>query len=162
MQVSPADTYELLTTKWGVRHHLATALIERCGGHLFDICSALASLQMSKEDAVSVRDELFSDVRKCLRSVEGSPGDYKATVRILKELARTGFYAVEDETAPIIAKISLYNVGGLVAKRSTICGFDYKSRREAWTSQYGLVPAQQSMRLAIAEELDRRDELDPK
>ena len=145
MQVSPADTYELLTTEWGVRHHLATALIERCGGHLHDIRHTLNSLQRSK-DTDSFKTELTACVHKCLRSVKGNKPATDEMVRMLTELARTGFCDVKDMTDPVVAKISLYNVGGLVAKDKTICGFDSASR--SWTSGFGLVPSQQSMRLA--------------
>ena len=74
-------------------------------------------------------------------------------IRLLTELARTGFCNVEDETDPIIEKISSHYVGELVNKGSTICGFDYKSRWDASAGAFGFVPAQQSMRLTIAKEL---------
>ena len=156
MQVSPADTYELLTTKWGVRHHLATALIERCGGNLYNIKLVLNSLALYKDEAQPLSGEFQTCVEKCLNSVKGDKPATDEMVRMLTELARTGFCKIKGRTDPIAAKISLYNVGGLVAKGSPICGFDFASRRQAWDSLYGLVPAQQSMRLAIAMELESR------
>ena len=153
MQVSPADTYELLTTKWGVKHHLATALIERCGGHLGDIKQTLNWLRWSKQYATALSWQSSNNLHRCLRSVADDPVATAEMIRILTELARTGFYHVEDETDPIIEKISSHCVGELVNKGSTICGFDYKSRREAWTGEFGFVPAQQSMRVTIAKEL---------
>ena len=78
MQVSPADTYELLTTKWGVKHHLATALIERCGGNLYNIKLALDSLALYKNLAQPLSGEFQSCVQKCLNSVKG---DEPATTR---------------------------------------------------------------------------------
>ena len=154
MQVSPADTYELLTTKWGVKHHLATALIERCGGNLYNIKLVLNSLALYKDLARPLSGEFRTCVEKCLNSVKGDKSATAEMVRMLTELAQTGFCSVKGRTDPIAAKISLYNVGGLVANGSPICGFDSASR--SWTSDYGLVPAQQSMRLAIAMELESR------
>ena len=153
MQVSPADTYELLTTEWGVRHHLATALIERCGGHLHDISQTLSWLRCNKKYATALSWQSSNNLHRCLRSVADDPVATAEMVRILTELARTGFSAVEDETDPMIEKISSHYVGELVNKGSTICGFDYKSRWESWTGRLGFVPAQQSMRLTIAKEL---------
>ena len=154
MQVSPANTYELLTTKWGVGHHLATALVERCGGHLYDISHTLDWLAEDQEFADALPSEYTSYVQWCLCSVEGDPAAAAEMVRMLKELARTGFCEIRGITDPVAAKITSHRVGTLVCKGATICGFDYASRRQAWNSCFGLVPAQQSMRLVIAKELD--------
>ena len=155
MQVSPADTYELLTTEWGVGHHLATALVERCGGHLYDLEHTLRWLARDKH-ARALHSDYFSYVQGCLDSVEGDPAATAEMVRMLTELARTGFCELRGITDPVAALISLHKVGSIVPDDSFICGFDYASRWQAWDSCFGLVPAQQSMRLVIAKELDRR------
>ena len=69
----------------------------------------------------------------------------------------TGFCEVKSATDTIANKICLYNIGGLVAKESTICGFYYTPK--SWTTNYGLVPIRQSMRLAIEMVLDSRGSL---
>ena len=93
-------------------------------------------------------------MEKCLNSVKGDKPATDEMVRMLTELARTGFCKIKGMTDSTAAKMSLYNVGGVVTEDSTICGFNFTSR--SWTSDYGLVPAQQSMRLAIAMELESR------
>ena len=153
MQVSPADTYELLTTEWGVGHHLATALVERCGGHLYDLEHTLRWLARDKH-ADALHSVYFSYVQGCLDSVEGDPAATAEMVRMLAELARTGFCELRGIIDPVAALISSHDVATIVCKGSTICGFDYASRRGTWGSWFGLVPAQQSMRLIIAKELD--------
>ena len=155
MQVSPADTYELLTTEWGVGHHLATALVERCGGHLYDIEHTLAWLAEDRELADALHSDYFSYVQGCLDSVEGDLAAAPEMVRMLTELARTGFCELRGIIDPVAALLSLHKVGSIVCKGSTIGGFD-ALRRPAWKSDFGLVPAQQSMRLVIAKELDSR------
>ena len=159
MQVSPADTYELLTSEWGVGHHLAMALVERGGGHLYDIEHTLRWLARDKY-ADAPRCGYSAHVQRCLRSVEGDPAATAEMVRMLTELARTGFCEIRGITDPVAALLSAHKVGSIVCKGSTICGFDYASRRGAWKSCFGLVPAQQSMRLVIAKELDSRGLLD--
>ena len=156
MQVSPADTYELLTTEWGVGHHLATALVERCGGHLYDIRHTLDWLARDKERARAPRCGYSAHVQMCLDSVKGDPAATAEMVRMLTELARTGFCELRGITDPVAALISLHKVGSIVPDESFICGFDYASRWQSLTSCFGLVPAQQSMRLVIAKELDSR------
>ena len=155
MQVSPADTYELLTTEWGVGHHLATALVERCGGHLYDIRHTLDWLSRDKH-ASAPRCGYSAYVDRCFRSVKGDPAATAEMVRMLTELARTGFCELRGITDPVAALISLHKVGSIVPDESFICGFDYASRWQSLTSCFGLVPAQQSMRLVIAKELDSR------
>ena len=104
----------------------------------------------------SLRCPGFDSVQMCLDSVEGDPAATAEMVRMLTELARTGFCEIRGITDPVAALISLHKVGSIVCKGSTICGFDYISRQPAWESWFGLVPAQQSMRLVIAKELDSR------
>ena len=156
MQVSPADTYVLLTTEWGVGRHLATALVERCGGHLYDIRHTLEWLARDKGCARAPRCGYSAYVDRCFRSVEGDPAATAEMVRMLTELARTGFCEIRGITDPVAALISSHDVGSIVPDDSIICGFDYASRWQSWDSCFGLVPAQQSMRLVIAKELDRR------
>ena len=159
MQVSPADTYELLTTEWGVGHHLATALVERSGGHLYDLEHTLRWLARDKH-ANAPRCGYSAHVQRCFRSVKGDPAATAEMARMLTELARTGFCEMRGITDPVAALISSHKVGSIVCKGSTICGFDYASRWQSLTSCFGLVPAQQSMRLVIAKELDSRGLLD--
>jgi hypothetical protein len=47
--VPPSDMYALLTEKWHVRPHLATALINQFGGHLLQLSRAVSDLALKKE-----------------------------------------------------------------------------------------------------------------
>ena len=126
------------------------------GGHLYDIRHTLEWLARDKGRARAPRCGYSSYVDRCLYSVEGDPAATAEMVRMLTELARTGFCELRGITDPVAALITLHKVGAIVPDDSFICGFDYDSRWQSLTSCFGLVPAQQSMRLVIAKELDRR------
>ena len=162
-ELPPGQIYDLLTARWGVRKHLATALIDRCGGHLYSIQQALYGLARHKSYAEAINPELYACVYRCLSAVTASGtgivGRHKATsttrrrmVRTLRTLAETGFCAVDSYDDPVVEAISRYNVGGVVRRDGLIRGFDDHQDAahggDRW--RFGLVPIQQSMRLAIA------------
>ena len=163
-ELPPGQIYDLLTSRWGVRKHLATALIDRCGGHLYSTQQALYGLARHKSYAEAMDPELYACVERCLSAVTASGtgivGRHKATsttrrrmVRTLRTLAETGFCAVDCYDGPVIEVISRCNVGGVVRRDAYICGFDDHQDAahgcvDRW--MFGLVPTQQSMRLAIA------------
>ena len=69
---------------------------------------------------------------------------------VLRQLAVAGFAPIEEVDDPIAKVISENNVGGVVSLSSLVIGL----RDEVWQStkfKNGLIPAKQSMRLAIAE-----------
>ena len=157
-ELPPGQIYDLLTTRWGVGKHLATALIDRCGGHLYSIQQALYGFARHHTYAGAINPELYACVHCCTDT--GIAGRSKATssvtrrrmVRMLRTLAETGFCAVDGYDDPVIEVISRCNVGGVVRRDAYICGFedhqDTAHRGKRW--KFGLVPTQQSMRLAIA------------
>ena len=166
---SPGQIYDLLTTRWGVGTHLTTALIDRCGGHLYSIQQALYDLARHKPYAEVINPELYACVDRCLSAVNvinnsgtGIAGRQKATtsvtrrrmVRTLRNLAETGFCPVDCYDDPVVEMISRCNVGGVVRRDAHICGFDGETYDGAYGGdkkwKFGLVPTQQSMRLAIA------------
>ena len=163
-ELSPCQIYDLLTTRCGVGKHLATALIDRCGGHLYSIQQALYGLARHKLYAEPIHPELYASVDRCLSAVTctgtGIAGRPQATtttrlrmVRMLRTLAETGFCTIDGYDDPVVEVISRYNVGGLVKRDAHICGFDGDHQDAAYGGKrwkFGLVPTQQSVRLAIA------------
>ena len=154
-EASPARTYELLTTRWGVGPHLATALVEHCGGHLWDIEVTLRAFRRLGRFNVFINPELYACVDRCLDAVAG---DDKCTARMittLRTLGERGFHAVDNCEDPVVQHIGRCAVGGLVKQGSIICGFDWAAHGgDRW--KFGLVPTRSSMRLAIANVLHRR------
>ena len=53
-EVPPYKMYELLTTRWGVGHNLAVALIDHYGGHIY-------STLLKLEELNSIGDHFISD-----------------------------------------------------------------------------------------------------
>ena len=156
-EAPPADTYRLLTTRWGVGDRLATALIERCGGNLFSISRALDVLAVKKARATAINPWLYAYVNRCLNAVDDTyTYSMKNMAEILQILAEQGFVAVEDYDDEEVELIVRYGVGGLVQADALICGFDEETIApdEGW--DFGLVPMGQSMRLAIAKVLVER------
>ena len=161
-ELSPGQIYDLLTARWGVGEHLATALIDRCGGHLYSIQQAVYGLARHKSYAEAINPELYACVDRCLSAVTASstgiPCRPKANtrrrmVKMLRTLAETGFCAVDGYDDPVIEVISRCNVGGVVRRDAYICGFDGDHQDAAYGGKrwkFGLVPTQQSVRLAIA------------
>ena len=160
-EVSPAQTYELLTTRWGVGPHLATALIEHCGGHLWDIAVTLRALRrVGGHLKVIVNPESSACVDRCLDAVAGNEEGTARMITTLRTLAERGFCAVDKYEDPLVEHVSRFNVGGLVKQGATICGIDSDAHGYKW--EFGLVPSRQSMRLAIAKVLRRRGLLTPR
>ena len=130
-EVSPARTYELLTTRWGLGPHLATALDEHCGGRLWDIGGRLDSLGREGKGIDLVEPALYACLNRCFKAVGG---DGKGTARMittLRTLGERGFCAVDDCEDPVVQHIGRCAVGGLIKRGSTICGFDHDAV-EVW------------------------------
>ena len=154
-EVPPADTYKLLTTRWGVGDSLATALIERCGGNLFSISYALDVLAVKKARATAINPWLYAYVNRCLNAVDGTYTDsLNNMAEILQTLAESGFVALEDYDVEEVELIVKYGLGGLVQADALICGFNEETVIAPDEGlDFGLVPLGQSMRLAIAKVL---------
>lgn len=151
-EVSPKDMYRLLTSEWGVDDSLATTLIDLYGGHVWDVYQALQRLLRDKKNFWALESHLSSKVIKCLNWKGNQDGDREKMVDALRQLAVKGFCPIQDIDDPIANVISANNVGGVVMKSSVIIGLP----RDVWEDtncQHGIVPAKQSMRLAIAQQL---------
>ena len=157
-EVSPARTYELLTTRWGVGPHLATALVEHCGGHLWDIAVTLRAFRRLGHFKVFINPELYACVDRCLDAVAGDDKGTARMITTLRTLGERGFCAVDKYEDPVVQHIGRCAVGGLINEDATLCGFDWAAHDGQW--KFGLVPTRQSMRLAIANVLHRRGLLD--
>ena len=146
-EVPPNKMYELLTTKWGIPHNLAIALIDHYGGHIYDIGLKLQELEFKKEDIIPNFSDQSSNVFQCLQF----DGDKKRMRELLSQIAEKGFAPlgnIKDREAEIICK---YNVGGVVRKQAAnVIGLPDTMWGEY---EYGLIPYKQSIRLVIAKQL---------
>ena len=146
-EVPPNKMYELLTTRWGMGHNLAVALIDYYGGHIYDILRKLLESN-SKEDSLIPGSTMQADgVIRCLKF----DGDRRHMRELLTQIAEKGFAPIrarEDCDAVVISK---YNVDGLVQRESAkIIGLP----DDVWMGmKLGLIPSKQSIRLVIAEVL---------
>ena len=147
-EIAPNDMYKLLTEEWKLSSKLATILINIYGGHIYDIYQALQDLESMGKQFSPLDSFLSSNVQKCLKWNE----DKDLIIDVLKQLANSGFYPLEEADDPIARIISENNVGGVVRKNSLIVGLN----EEVWEKtdfEYGIVPSKQSMRLVIAKVL---------
>ena len=141
--------YKLLTTQWGVGEHLALALIDHYGGHIWDTYLALKELKLKRDAFFAMDQQPGQGVLKCLKW----EGDKEQMKRALRQLAEDGFFPLADQHDPIAEVISKYDVGGVVQRRSTTIGLP----SDVWGEhRIGLVPSKQSTRLAIAEMLEQQ------
>lgn len=143
--------YELLTVRWGMASNLATAFIDYYGGHIYDIHEALKRLKKRKGEFKLFDTTLSNNVRRCLNWKGGGLADQKRMRNVLSQLVKTGFYQLElsDPVAEIISK---HNVGGVVQSFGQIIGMS-PALQNSPKFKNGIIPAKQSMRLVIAEEL---------
>eukprot|EP01036_Dinobryon_divergens_P030612 gene30612-39882_t len=149
-EISPKDMYDLLTTVWGFEHSLAVSFIDHYGGHVWDMYRALISLSQRREKFRALDSRMSNNVIKCLKWKGDKDSDNQNMREVLRQLAVAGFAPIEEVDDPIAKVISENNVGGVVSLSSLVIGL----RDEAWQStkfKNGLIPAKQSMRLAIAE-----------
>jgi hypothetical protein len=153
-EVSPKDMYQLLTCEWGVGERLAETLIDHYGGNIYDVYQALLQLSADRESFYTVDAIISNQVIRCLKWKGNQDGDHEKMVEALRQLAVTGFCPVDGFDDPIANVISANNIGGLVNKGAVIIGLPV----EVWKStecRHGIVPSKQSVRLAIAEQLNR-------
>ena len=109
---------EILTTKWGVGDNLAVALVDRYGGHIYNIYLKLIQLKRDREMFKSGSLQPNVDVRSCLKF----NGDKKRMRQILTQLAENGFAPLSDDVVddPVAEFISTHNVGGFVKNLDAI------------------------------------------
>jgi hypothetical protein len=118
-EIPPDKMYELLTTRWGVKHYLAVALINLYGGHIYDISLHLNELNQHKDTYIPGSRGQIKDVLSCLKF----NGDKKRMRELLAQIAENGFAPLSDETDPVVEFISEKNVGGLVQRQhATVIG----------------------------------------
>ena len=151
-EVPPNAMYELLTGKWKMEPNIAMAFIDYYGGHVYDVYDALCRLCESGETFKLYDTDLSSDVRSCLEWKGSGPKDPEHMRQALTQLVHTGFYVLKSRNDPIAKIISKHNVGGMVKESGKIIGLSPDLPGGA-NFKYGIIPAKQSMRLVIAEEL---------
>jgi hypothetical protein len=149
-EIPPDKMYELLTTRWGVKHYLAVALINLYGGH---ISLNLNELNICKDTYIPGSRGQVKDVLSCL----DFGGDKKRMRELLTQIAENGFAPLSRETDPVAEFISENNVGGLVQRQhATVIGLP----DDVWGDHdIGLIPSKQSIRLTIAKVLETHPEV---
>lgn len=149
-EILPDKMFSLLTEQWGVGADLATSLIDHSGGNIYDIY-----LQLSELGRKGVRycPGFHSQSDSVLQYL--SDGSDRVRMRELPtELAEHGFSPVHDSTDAVVQLICKHNVAGLVRRQqATVIGLP----DSVWGNYtVGLIPVKQSIRLVIANALDRR------
>ena len=150
-EMPPNEMYKLLTS-WGIKENLTLALINHYGGHIYDIHQALIRLRDNTEFFQPFRPELFANVEKCFSYKFETYTDQQKMTEMLLQLAVKGFCPLGRMNDPIAKVICDMGVGGLVTSMDTICGFPRAEFDISWS--YGLIPSQQSQRLAIFQVLE--------
>ena len=148
--LSPKDTYKLLTEQWYLGPNLAAALINLYGGHLYTIANALSDFYVegeSYEPIVSYGPVFQGQVELCLDECLSSENERtrKRIVPALKTLAETGFLEMKS-IDPIAKSIAKHNVGGFVPREA----FAPSIPNELRDDKDGVVPSSQMMRMVIA------------
>jgi hypothetical protein len=77
-EVPPDKMYELLTTKWGVGHNLAVALIDHYGGHIYDTLRNSEELNEIGDHFIPGSTLQAIDVMRCM--------DFDGNKRHMREL----------------------------------------------------------------------------
>jgi hypothetical protein len=147
-EVPPDKMYELLTTRWGVGHNLAVALIDLYGGHMYDLLTKLEELNRIGDSFIPGSTMQAIDVVRCL----DFDGDKRHMRELLTQIAEKGFAPISDKEDCEAEVISKNNVGGLVQPGSAkIIGLPH----DVWVGEgtLGLIPSTQALRLEIAEVL---------
>lgn len=148
-EVAPNDMYELLTKSWNVAPNLAIALIEYYGGHIYDIYHALRRLHLRKDEFALFDSVSFNNVRRCLRWRGEGTKDQQRMKYVLTQLCKTGICDIDGFDDPVADVISKNHVGGVIQKIGHVIGLSPTLNY----SKFALIPATQSMRLIIADEL---------
>jgi hypothetical protein len=127
-EVPPNEMYKLLTNEWGVGPHLAEALLDHYGGHIWDCYNAVGELaRVGHEDFephVGFGVAAAANVLDVLAYKEGSVEDRKRMKVLLRQLAEHGFAPLTGDPYddPVARKISAMNVGGVVSMAGTVIG----------------------------------------
>ena len=146
-EVPPDKMYELLVTKWGVGHNLATALIDHYGGHVYDILLKLEELSSEGENLIPGQQYQADGVLMCLEF----DGDKRHMRELLTQISENEFAPLRTKSDREAEVINKYDVGGLVQfERARVIGVPEDVSRGY---KFGLIPSKQSMRLVIAEVL---------
>ena len=151
--LSPKDTYKLLTEQWCLGPNLAAALINLYGGHLYTIANALSDFYVdgeSYEPIVSYGPVFRGQVKLCLYECSRSEDEdtRKRIVPALKTMAETGFLEMKS-IDPIAKSIDKHYVGGFVPEAA----FAPSIPKELRNDEDGVVPSSQMMRMVIASAL---------
>jgi hypothetical protein len=155
-EVSPKETYKLLTQEWSMDNNLASAFVESFGGHIYNIYNAVDSLIDSKQKFSCIDREMIASVKSCLRAMSGDAEILNAAKRILQKLAIKGFTSfnlTDDFETKAAETISKYHVGGVVTSKGKKCNFTDIFLINGTEWERGLVPSSQAMRLAILKAL---------
>ena len=144
-EVPPNKMWELLTVRFGMGEHLARLLIDRYGGHIYDVCNTIRDLNNGRDiEAFSL---VVAQINNCLTIAEES-GDGDRLLEILKGLAETGFVPLKRVDKSLSKILSEHNIAGVVTSKSVLIGYP----ESVWPEdlQQALIPHKQSTRISIA------------
>jgi hypothetical protein len=132
----------------GMGPRLAELCVAAYGGHFLRVKNAIAELseRESRFEASSLLPDLDADSVECLDS-------HMSSRPLLEAMAKSGFAPIETYKNAAVEMIAKLNIGGVVKKKSTICGLS-KTKWVNTTCKYALIPSSESARLAIATTLD--------
>ena len=143
-EVSPKDMMRLLIGEWGVKEHLAKALVNHYGGHIYNTYVAITNLKYEKSMLIPLNPILSQNVYYCLNHASEHPD----IIGTLSLLAEKGFVPIEQLDDPIAQILSEHDVAGVIIESGNVMGY---SIDDFGACKFALVPSYQSMRLIIAE-----------
>lgn len=158
-EAPPKDMLRVLRERWGAGPHLAHSLVAHYGGNVWETYSALDKLRRGENQAlrVGLDSAKIVGVQACLTWRPEGASDVRQQQdrmrQVLERLATRGFVPLRDHDDEVAKVISQHGVGGVVMRGALVEGLP----AGAWEREhFGLVPATQAMRLAIASQLGAR------
>lgn len=148
-EVPPNKMLRLLREEWGVKDHLASALLEHYGGHIYDMYLKIPEILVTR-DLEAIDASVYGCVIQCLK-VDATL--LPQMIQVLRDLVETGFSSLDDPLDPVAEVISRNNIGGVIRKQATTIGLP----RSVFKTNFGIVPSRQSTRLSIASVLCNRN-----
>jgi hypothetical protein len=114
---------------------LAELCLAAYGGHFLRFKNAIAELcqEESRFKASSLLPVLTANIIECLDS-------HMSSMPLLDAMAKSGFAPIETPDSAVIEMIAKLNIGGVVSRKSTICGLS-NTKWDGTTCGYALIPS---------------------
>lgn len=151
-ELNPRETRDLLQNELGVGAHLTNALMDCYGGHVFQMCKLLQELPRvydREESEINLFMMPKDSITRALSAWSAGGGDEVVILRILEELARTGF--VPASRGNVLAKVLTdHNVCAFLMEGAV----EYQVPKELRAKRTGIIPDSQLLRVLIADMLE--------